>query len=376
MTAIAAHEQQLMARAIALAERGLWTTDPNPRVGCVLADGERVIAEGWHERAGEPHAEAMALAAAGPAARGTTAFVTLEPCCHHGRTPPCADALIAAGVRRVIYSVRDPNPRVSGGGIARLEAAGIEVAGGLLAPEARALNPGFLSRMERRRPWLRLTLAASLDGRTALADGSSRWITCDAARADVQHLRARSSAILTGSATVRADDPRLDLRLAGAARQPLRVVLDTQLRAPATARVFAPPGEALVLTASDDRARRECLVAAGARVERLPAGAAGLDLAAVLRYLADLEINELQVESGPALAGALITAGLVDELVLYLAPTLFGDDARPLARLPRLATLVDRRRFTITDLRLIGGDARITLRAVDAVSLALAADES
>ena len=362
----AALELRHMARALALAERGLWTTDPNPRVGCVIADGERVIAEGWHERAGGPHAEAMALAAAGGEARGATAYVTLEPCCHHGRTPPCADALIAAGVRRVHYALRDPNPRVSGGGIAKLEAAGIEVAGGLLAEEARALNPGFLSRMERHRPWVRLKLAASLDGRTALADGTSRWITGDAARADVQNLRARSSAILTGSATLRVDDPRLDLRLPDAKRQPLRVVLDTQLRTRASARMLAPPGEALVLTASDDAARRGSLVAAGARVERVPAGPGGLDLAAVMRHLAGIEVNELQVECGPGLAGALMTAGLVDELVLYIAPTLLGDDARPLARLPRIATLTEQMRFSMIDLRRIGDDLRITLRPAQA----------
>jgi diaminohydroxyphosphoribosylaminopyrimidine deaminase/5-amino-6-(5-phosphoribosylamino)uracil reductase len=351
-----------MSRALALAERGLWTTDPNPRVGCVIADGERVIAEGWHERVGGPHAEAIALAAAGEAARGATAYVTLEPCSHHGRTPPCADALIAAGVRRVHYAMGDPNPRVSGAGAARLVAAGVEVSKGTLAEAARELNPGFLSRMERGRPWLRLKLAASLDGRTSLANGLSRWITGDAARADVQNLRGRSSAIMTGSATVLADDPRLDLRAPDAGRQPLRVVLDTHLRTPATARVLAPPGQALLLTASDDAVRRGILVAAGARVDRLPAGPGGLDLAAVMRHLAGLEINELQVECGPALAGALMTAELVDELVLYLAPMLLGDDARPLARLPRIATLTEQMRFSMIGLGRIGDDLRITLR--------------
>lgn len=357
----AAADRSHMARALELAARGLWTTDPNPRVGCVIADGERVIAEGWHERAGGPHAEAMALAAAAGAVRGATAYVTLEPCCHYGRTPPCADALIAAGVRRVHYAVRDPNPRVSGGGVAKLEAAGIEVAGGLFADQARALNPGFHSRMERGRPWLRLKLASSLDGRTALANGLSRWITGDAARADVQELRGRSSAILTGCATVLADDPRLDLRLPHAGRQPLRVILDTQLRTPTAARILKPPGAALLLTASDDPARHRALVAAGARIDRLPAGSGGLDLAAVLRHLAGLEVNELQVECGPVLAGALMTARLVDEWVLYLAPALLGHDARPLARLPGIATLAERVQFAITDLRRIGDDLRITL---------------
>jgi diaminohydroxyphosphoribosylaminopyrimidine deaminase/5-amino-6-(5-phosphoribosylamino)uracil reductase len=351
-----------MSRALELAGRGLWSTDPNPRVGCVIADGERVIAEGWHERAGLPHAEAAALAVAGGAARGATAYVTLEPCCHHGRTPPCADALITAGLRRVCYAIRDPNPRVSGGGAARLAAAGIEVSSGQLAAAARALNPGFLSRMERGRPWLRVKLAASLDGRTALASGGSRWITGDEARADVQHLRARSSAVLTGSATVLADDPRLDLRLPEAPRQPLRVVLDTQLRIAPTARIVAPPGRLLVLTASNETARRSALEAAGAVVERIPAGPEGLDLTAVMQHLAGLEVNELQVESGSTLAGALLKAQLVDELVLYLAPALLGTDALPLIQLSGIASMTGRIEFSISDLQRVGRDLRITLQ--------------
>ena len=287
-------DTRLMSRALELASRGLWSTDPNPRVGCVIADGERVIAEGWHERAGGLHAEAAALAVAGSAARGATAYVTLEPCCHHGRTPPCADALIAAGLRRVCYAIRDPNPRVSGGGAARLAAAGIEVTSGQLAREATALNPGFLSRMERGRPWVRVILAV---------------------RADAEQLRARSSAVMTGIATVLADDPGLDLRLPGVARQPLRVVLDSQLRTPAHARIIAAPGPSLILTASGDVARAAALEAAGARVVRVPAGPGGLALSAVMRHLAGLEVNELQVESGPTLAASLARAQLVDELL-------------------------------------------------------------
>lgn len=351
-----------MSRALELAGRGLWTTDPNPRVGCVIADGERVVAEGWHERAGGAHAEAAALTAAGAAARGATVYVTLEPCSHHGRTPPCADALIAAGVQRVCYAIRDPNPRVSGGGAARLAAAGIEVRSGVLEAASRALNPGFLARMERGRPWLRLKLAASLDGRTALENGQSRWITGDAARSDVQRLRARSSAVMTGSATVLADDPRLDVRLPDVTRQPLRVVLDTKLRTPPTARILAPPGQLLVLTASADAALSAGLAAAGACVERLPAGPAGLDLGAVMQHLAEREVNELQVEGGPTLAAALLNACLVDELVLYLAPTLLGTDAQPLARLPGVASMAERMEFSISDLRRVGRDLRITLR--------------
>ena len=286
-----------MARALELAARGLWTTHPNPRVGCVLVVGGQVVAEGWHERAGQAHAEAMALAAAGARAHGSTAYVTLEPCCHHGRTPPCADALIAAGVRRVCYAVRDPNPRVAGGGIARLAAAGIVLGDGLLEAEARALNPGFLSRFERGRPWVRVLSGPMLE-----------------AEARLQSLRARASAILTSSGHVRAADPRLDVQLPGVERQPLRVVLDTTLAIAPTARSIAPPGELLVLTASADIGRRKALEAAGARVERLPAGPGGLDLGAALQRLCELEVNELQVEAGARLSAALQAAGFVDEV--------------------------------------------------------------
>ncbi len=351
-----------MARAIELAGRGLFTTDPNPRVGCVIAVGERVIAEGWHQRPGGPHAEAVAIAAAGAAARGATACVTLEPCCHHGRTPPCADALIAAGVRRVCYAIRDPNPRVSGGGASRLVAAGIEIRSSVLAAAARALNPGFLSRMERGRPWVRVKLAASLDGRTGLAVGGSRWITGDSARADVQRLRARSSAVMTGAGTVQSDDPRLDVRLPGASRQPLRVVLDTQLRTLPSARIIAPPGQVLLLTASADAARSAALEKAGARIERIAGAAGGVDLGAAMQRLAALEVNELQVESGPVLSGALLAAGWVDELVLYFAPVLLGTDARPLAQLQGIGSMAERLEFAICDLRRVGRDLRVTLR--------------
>lgn len=351
-----------MARALELARRGLWTTDPNPRVGCVLADGERVIAEGWHERAGGPHAEAVALAAAGPSARGATAYVTLEPCCHQGRTPPCADALIAAGVSRVVYAMRDPNPRVDGGGVARLVAAGIAAQGGVLEREARELNPGFISRMERGRPWVVVKLAASLDGRTALPGGESRWITGAAARDDVQQLRARSSAVLTGSGTVLSDDPRLDVRLPDAKRQPLRVVLDSQLRIPPQARIVAPPGRVLVLCANEDPARAAALRAAGAEVVSVAAASAGVDLGAALALLGGRGVNEVLAECGPGLAGAFLAAGLADEVVLYLAPTLLGQGSRPLADLPAPATMADRLEFSIVDRQDVGGDLMIRLR--------------
>lgn len=358
----AAADRRHMARALELAARGLWTTDPNPRVGCVIADGERVIAEGWHERAGLPHAEAMALAAADGPVRGATAYVTLEPCCHHGRTPPCADALIAAGIARVVYATRDPNPRVDGGGIARLCASGVAVEGGVLEPEARELNAGFIARMQRGRPWVTLKMAASLDGGTALADGESRWITGDAARQDVQRLRARASALLTGSGTVLRDNPRLDVRLPGVTRQPLRVVLDSRLRMPPRARIVAPPGRVLVLCAAEDPERAAALRGCGAEIETVAPAPGGIDLAAALAVLAAREVNEVVAECGARLAGALLAARLVDELVLYQAPVLLGHGARPLAVLPQLRAMNERLEFTVRDQRLVGPDLCIRLR--------------
>ncbi len=362
MTATPGHAAGHMTRAFELARRGLWTTDPNPRVGCVLAHGERIVGEGWHEFAGGPHAEVVALAAAGEAARGATAWVTLEPCCHHGRTPPCSDALIAAGIGRVVYAMRDPNPRVAGGGAARLAAAGIAVEGGDFERESAELNPGFVSRMTRGRPWVTVKLAASLDGGTALPGGESRWITGEAAREDVQHLRARSSAVMTGSGTVLADDPRLDVRLPGASRQPLRVILDSQLRTPPAARILAPPGRALVLCTELDDTRADALRAAGAEVA-LVAGAEGkVDLEAALALLAARQVNELLVECGAGLAGALLTAGLVDELLLYLAPTLLGRGARPLADIEAPASMAERLEFAIVGREDVGGDLLLRLR--------------
>lgn len=351
-----------MSRALELARRGLWTTDPNPRVGCVLAHGERVVGEGWHEIPGGPHAEVAALAAAGEAARGATAWVTLEPCCHHGRTPPCSDALIAAGIGRVVYAMRDPNPRVDGGGAAQLAAAGIAVEGGVLERESVELNPGFISRMTRGTPWVTVKLAASLDGGTALPGGESRWITGEAARADVQQLRARSSAVMTGSGTVLADDPRLDVRLPGASRQPLRVVLDSSLRTPPAARILAPPGQALILCTELDDRRAEALRAAGAEVAVVAGRAGSVDLEAALRLLAVRQVNELLVECGAGLAGALLTAGLVDELLLYLAPTLLGRGARPLADIDAPASMAGRLEFAFVGREDVGGDLLLRLR--------------
>ena len=324
---ITAQDRAQLARALDLAARGLYTTDPNPRVGCVIADADRVLGEGWHVRAGEAHAEVFALRAAGSQARGATAYVSLEPCSHTGRTPPCADALIAAGVARVVCCTRDPNPKVAGRGIERLQQAGIAVQVGALADEARRLNVGYYSRHERGRPYVRLKLAMSLDGRTAPAGGRRAWISGTESRADVQAWRARSSAVLTGAGTVRSDDPQLNVRLEYGpwVRQPLRVVLDTMLSTPRAAKIFNHD-EALVFAAPE--------AALGAfkdlKVERIPRSEGGLDLDAVMQNLTAREINELLVECGPTLAGAFVAKQLVDELILYVAPKLLGDDALPL----------------------------------------------
>jgi len=349
-----------MQRALALAVRGLFTTDPNPRVGCVLVRDGHIVGEGWHERAGEPHAEVHALRNAGAAAAGATAYVTLEPCSHIGRTPPCAQALIEARVARVVFACADPNPRVDGGGARALRAAGIEVESGLLAAEARALNPGFFKRMQRGLPWVRLKLGASLDGRTALANGASQWITGEASRLDVQQFRARSSMLMTSSATVLADDPALTVRLPGATRQPLRVILDRELRSPPSARIFQAPGSALVLTHSEDATRRAALTQRGVQVESVETGEGGLQLDAVLRRLAQLEANEVWVEAGAHLGGALLQAQLVDELIVYCAPSLLGDSARALVHLPVIERLDERLQLQFTDCVRIGEDLRVT----------------
>jgi len=355
-----ATDHEYMARALRLARRGLFSTDPNPRVGCVLVRDGAVVGEGWHERAGGPHAEIRALAAAGERARGATAYVTLEPCCHHGRTPPCTDALISSGVARVVAAMQDPNPQVSGNGCRTLRAAGIEVTDGVMAAEAEQLNPGFVKRMRRGLPYVRCKLAMSLDGRTAMAGGESRWITGEQARADVQRLRARASAILTGIDTVLADDPSLNVRLADGSRQPLRVILDSRLRLPATARTLGLPGATLVLTGTDDAGRKQALLRDDVSVVVLPLLDGRLDLHAVLRLLGELGMNEVHVEAGATLNGALLAAGLVDELVLYVAPHLMGDGARGLFHLPGLDRMERRTALRIADIRAVGADWRIT----------------
>ncbi|HSM97983.1 MAG TPA: bifunctional diaminohydroxyphosphoribosylaminopyrimidine deaminase/5-amino-6-(5-phosphoribosylamino)uracil reductase RibD [Gallionella sp.] len=349
-----------MARALRLAERGLYTS-PNPRVGCVLVRDGDVAGAGWHERAGEPHAEVLALRAAGAAALGSTAYVTLEPCSHHGRTPPCADALVAAGVARAVVAVQDPNPKVAGEGIARLRAAGIVVECGLMESAARELNTGFFARMTRGTPWLRSKIAMSLDGRTALANGKSQWITGEAARLDVQHWRARSCAVLTGIATVLADDARLDVRDVETGRQPLRVVLDSGLRMPLTMRILQG-GNVLVYAAVRDREKIAALEMAGATVSVLPDANGQVDLPAMLRDLAQRGCNELLLEAGSTLNGALLRAGLIDELLLYIAPQLLGDAARGMAQLGELTGLDQRIDLKWQDVRQIGNDMRVTAR--------------
>ena len=349
-----------MRRALELALHGLNTTDPNPRVGCVIVRDGRIVGEGWHERAGEPHAEVHALRAAGVQARGSTVYVTLEPCSHTGRTPPCTEALAAAQVGRIVYAIGDPNPLVSGSGSAALRAAGIEVHSGVLESEARALNPGFFKRHLSGLPWVRVKLAASLDGRTALANGESRWITSKAARHDGQRYRARSSAVLSGSGTVLADDPALNVRIDDATRQPLRVLLDSSLRVPPQSRMFDREGPALIFTASTDAARRAEFERRGVQVETVERGEGGLHLESVLRRLALRQANEVWVEAGARLAGAMLQAALVDELVIYLAPSLLGPQARPLVELSEITRLEARLQLRFTECTPIDGDLRLT----------------
>ncbi|MGB5207962.1 MAG: bifunctional diaminohydroxyphosphoribosylaminopyrimidine deaminase/5-amino-6-(5-phosphoribosylamino)uracil reductase RibD [Azonexus sp.] len=351
----------MMARALQLAERGMWTTTPNPRVGCVLTRDGEVIGEGWHEKAGEPHAEVNALRAAGERARGATAYVTLEPCSHHGRTPPCAEALVAVGVSRVVAAMSDPNPLVAGTGLAMLRAAGIEATSGLLENEARELNIGFVSRMTRGRPWLRLKAAASLDGKTALNNGVSQWITGPDARRDGHRWRARACAVLTGIGTVRDDDPQLLVRDVETTRQPLRVVVDSRLETPLSARILQG-GPVLVAVAVDDEKRANLLRAAGAEVLLLPNAAGKVELKDLLEELGRRGINEVHAEAGFKLNGSLLREGLVDELLLYLAPCLIGHDASGLFNLPELTSLDGKRLLQIRDLRQIGEDIRLIAR--------------
>lgn len=365
-------DHRYMARALALARLGLTTTDPNPRVGSVVVKEDVIVGEGAHIRAGEPHAEVHALRTAGAQARGASVYVTLEPCDHEGRTPPCTEALVMAGVKRVVAAMTDPNPQVAGRGLRRLREAGVEVACGLCEPQAQALNPGFSQRMRQGRPWVRVKSAISLDGRTALSNGHSQWITGEAARRDVQFWRARSSAMLTGIGTCLADDPRLDVRLSpqdlnieGPVRQPVRVVLDSQLRLNPKAQILREPGRCLVFTRTAqtyDHSRVTAFEDTGAEVIPVAGNSQGLALTAVMHALAVREVNEVQVEAGPTLVGALAQAGLIDEWIVYLAPRLLGDQARPLAYLPDISRMTQALELTLVETRPVGGDLRLSFR--------------
>jgi diaminohydroxyphosphoribosylaminopyrimidine deaminase/5-amino-6-(5-phosphoribosylamino)uracil reductase len=356
-----AFDHTCMSEALRLAARGMNSCHPNPRVGCVIARDGRVVGRGWHQRAGEAHAEVLALAEAGGAARGSTAYVTLEPCSHQGRTGPCTTALIGAGVSEVIAATPDPNPRVDGQGIEQLRAGGVRVRSGLMADEAEALNEGFFTRARIGRPWVRVKLAQSLDGRTALHNGVSQWISSAESRHDVQHWRARSSAIMTGIETVLSDDPSLTVRELDTPSQPLRVVVDSRWRTPPDARTLALPGQVLVAGLAEIEAPAP-LAAAGAELLPLPASGRQVDLNALLGELAAREVNEVQVEAGPTLAGALLAARLVDEILLYLSPSLLGDAARGSFALGVLDRMEQRVRLEWLDAERVGGDLRARLK--------------
>ena len=354
-----------MQHAIRLAKKGLYTTDPNPSVGCVIVKNDEIVGEGWHQRAGEAHAEINALTQAGDKARDATVFVTLEPCSHTGKTPPCADALVEAGVKKVIVAMKDPNPLVAGSGLIKLHHAGIETEDGLLETQARALNPGFIKRMEAGRPFVRVKLAMSLDGRTAMASGESQWISGAASRADVQRLRAESSAIVTGIDTLLADDPSMNVRETdgqvfsgsnGELRQPVRIVLDSQFRMPADAKIAALAGECIVYTTVnvDNKSSYPFII------ETCDTQDGKIDLPFLMKDLAKKEINLLHVEAGSVLCGALLKNDLVDEIIIYMAPHIMGDDAKGLFHLPELVHMKDRISLSIKDVRSVGNDIRIT----------------
>jgi diaminohydroxyphosphoribosylaminopyrimidine deaminase/5-amino-6-(5-phosphoribosylamino)uracil reductase len=354
-------DQQFMARALELAARGLYTTTPNPRVGCVIVRDGQIVGEGWHRRAGEPHAEVVALRAAGDRARGATLYVSLEPCHHHGRTPPCDEALIAAGVTRVVAAMQDPDPRTAGQGLARLRAAGIVTECGLCAADSHELNIGFVSRAARGRPWVRMKIAASLDGRTALANGVSRWITGAAARRDGHHWRARACAVLTGIGTVKDDNPELTVREVETTRQPLRVIVDSRLEIPPAAKILEGGGT-LIFCARPEDEKRAVLQALGAEIVVLSNADGKVELPALLQEHGRRGINELHVEAGSKLNGSLIREGCVDELLMYLAPCLLGDRAQGMAALPELVSLDARWSLKINEARMIGDDLRVLAR--------------
>lgn len=360
-------DHEYMSLALRLAEQGLYTTTPNPRVGCVLVNNGQIIGQGVHLKAGEPHAEIMALRDAEAhfpnLIQSADAYVTLEPCSHFGRTPPCADALINSGVKRVVAAMQDPNPQVAGNGLARLAAAGIEVHHGLMETQARELNAGFISRMTLNRPFVRIKIAASLDGRTGLANGESKWITGEAARQDVQHWRARSCAILTGIGTVLADNPQMNVRNIAHARQPLRVVVDSQLRISPQAKILEG-GNTLIAYVADPENKAEALRKSGVKLINSKADNNKVCLKQLLSHLAELGINEVMVEAGQTLNGALLALNLVDEFVFYYAPTLLGSDARGMLAIPTLEHMQDRHQLSIIDVRQFGQDIRVRAKPI------------
>ncbi|GDX84050.1 riboflavin biosynthesis protein RibD [Methylococcaceae bacterium] len=353
---------EFMARALQLAERGRFTTDPNPRVGCVLVKSGRIIGEGFHERAGQAHAEINALKNASEDTNGATAYVTLEPCSHHGKTPPCCDALIAAGIKRLVVAMKDPNPLVAGLGLDRCKAAGIEIICDVLRVDAEKLNRGFIFRMTKTRPFIRSKIAMSLDGKTALANGESKWITSPQSRADVHLFRAESAAILTGIGTVLADNPSLNARVNFEIVQPIRVILDSTLQMPFDAQITKSEGRTLILTCSTNEKKQTILKQAGFEIHVLPNAMGRLNLHVVMNFLADQEINNVFVEAGATLNGALLEANLVDEWLIYMASCVLGDKGRGAFSLPELHTMADKKNLQWQDIRHIGRDLRMTLQ--------------
>lgn len=368
------HDYQWMAQALALARQGLFTTTPNPRVGCVIVKNNQIIGAGAHLKAGEPHAEVHALRQAGAEAAGADVYVTLEPCSHHGRTPPCVEAVIAVNPRRVVIAMQDPNPLVAGRGVAALQGRGIEVVVGVMETESRALNPGFISRMTRGLPYVRSKIAASLDGRTALNNGKSQWITGDQARLDVQQWRAQSCAILTGSGTVLADNPSMTVRLDHAVRQPLRVVVDGGLQMPANSKILDAAAlqhsPVLIVYAHDSNHHAGSLKRAGAELVCIAGADHKVDLGVLLRLLAQRGINEVLVEAGQGLNGALLEAGLIDEFIFYYAPKLMGDAAKAMFAMPELTEMKQVIDLQVLDVRQIGSDIRLLAKPLKAESRA------
>ena len=356
-----------MARALALAEQAEGDTHPNPCVGCVIVKDGEVVGEAYHHKAGEPHAEVLALAQAGENARGATLYVNLEPCCHQGRTPPCTDEIARAGIARVVFGMQDPNPLVSGGGVDVLRAAGVDVESGLMESEARWINRGFITRMSIGRPWVTLKIGATLDGRIATGDGQSQWITGPESREDVHRQRARYSAIMTGLGTVMADDPQMTVRLVDTDKQPLRVVVDTELKTDADARIIGDDGNALFLTARQNEGKRQAIESRGAEVVEMPEHETGVDLEASLRELGVRDHNDVFVECGSQLAGSMLEQGLVDELLVYYAPSVLGADARGMFDIATVENLVDRPQFKFSEFVHVGDDVRA--RALDPAAL-------